>query len=535
MIENLEEIKARADILTVVENFIPLQKINSLYKANCPFHDEKTPSFVLNVRHNYFYCFGCNEKGDVFSFVQKYKHLDFTEAVKEVARICNIEVKEGGKALKRADYTELYEKINSFLKSSLKANKNALDELYKRGLNDDDIVKFELGFLDDLASLLKLLNKDELKKLCELGFLGQRKQNNAFYSVFSNRFTFALRDTSYKIIGFSSRKASFIKCLNEEAKYLNSKESFLFKKQEFLYNLVNAKTSILKEKEVLIVEGFFDVFACVKFAFKNCVATCGTALTLSHLAALKKLGDDINYILFFDKDNAGENANLKALKMFFKEGIFKLKVRVLKAKCKDLGDLLLKKEINAENIKDFFHDYTGLEYYIKLNLLRANKDSTKENALFKEVKELINSQNFFLRSELIKEACLYFKCESHLFNINENLNKNKPLFSLEKSILKACMSDEKCAFLAKEYLHKDDFKELREDFVKFSTENILTQKAKELLLDENILKPDEKLFKQALKALKKASLNEELKKAKLSFNVNLIVELKERLKAIDTA
>lgn len=532
MIENVEEIKQKADILTVVENFMPLQKHNGLFKGLCPFHTEKTPSFTLNVKYNYFYCFGCNEKGDVFSFVQKYKHLDFTEAVKEVARICNIYIKESEKYLKKSFYTDVYLKINDFLKASLKQNTQALDELYKRGLNDEDIEKFEIGFLKDLSPLLSILSKDEIKKLCELGFLGQRKLNNAFYSVFSNRFTFALRDTSYKIIGFSSRKASFIKCLNEEAKYLNSKESFLFKKQEFLYNLVNAKTSILKEKEVLIVEGFFDVFACVKFAFKNCVATCGTALTLSHLAALKKLGDDINYILFFDKDNAGENANLKALKMFFKEGIFKLKVRVLKTRCKDLGDLLLKKEINAENIKDFFHDYTGLEYYIKLNLLRANKDSRKENELFKEVKELINSQNFFLRSELIKEACLYFKCESHLFNINENLNKTKPVLSLEKSILKGIVDNEKFAFLAKEYLHKEDFKEFSKDFQGYLNDKILSQNLQAILLDESILTPDESLFKECLKSLKKASLNEELKKAKMSFNFSLIVELKQKLKSL---
>ena len=350
--------------------------------------------------------------------------------------------------------------------------------------------------------------------------------------MFINRFTFALRDNAYKIIGFSSRKTSFLKCLNEEAKYYNSKESFLFKKSEFLYNLVNARQSILKEKEVIILEGFFDVFCARKYALSNCVATCGTALSLAHLSQLKKLSDDLTYILFFDKDNAGENANLKALKLFFKEGIFKLKVRVLKTRCKDLGDLLLKKEVNAENLKEYFHDYTGLEYYIKLNLLRANKDSHKENELFKEIKELVNSQNFFLRSELVKEAARHFKCEENLFNLNESLNKAKPVLSLEKSILKAVASDEKSLFLAKNYLHKSDFKECGADFDAFVNENVLSESLKMILLDENILKPDEKLFKECLKGLKKLSLEADLKKAKLSANLNLIVELKERMKGL---
>lgn len=532
MISNIDEIKAKADILSVVEHFLPLQKANGLYKCCCPFHEEKTPSFTLNTRHNYFYCFGCNEKGDVFSFVQKYKHLDFTEAVKEVARICNIELKEAGQALKRADYTELLENINSFLKSSLKEDEKALDELYKRGLEAEDINKFDIGFFKDLPALMKLLSKDDLKRACELGFISFNAKNNSYYSMFINRFTFALRDNAYKIIGFSSRKTSFLKCLNEEAKYYNSKESFLFKKSEFLYNLVNARQSILKEKEVIILEGFFDVFCARKYALSNCVATCGTALSLAHLSQLKKLSDDLTYILFFDKDNAGENANLKALKLFFKEGIFKLKVRVLKTRCKDLGDLLLKKEVNAENLKEYFHDYTGLEYYIKLNLLRANKNSHKENELFKEIKELVNSQNFFLRSELVKEAARHFKCEENLFNLNESLNKAKPVLSLEKSILKAVASDEKSLFLAKNYLHKSDFKECGADFDAFVNENVLSESLKMILLDENILKPDEKLFKECLKGLKKLSLEADLKKAKLSANLNLIVELKERMKGL---
>ena len=525
MIQNLEEIKNKADILQVIEHFIPLHKSNGLYKGLCPFHNEKTPSFMVSVKKNMFYCFGCGVGGDAFKFVEKYKHTSFDESVKEVANICNVSVieSENKKQISTKSLFEMLENVNSFFMQSLENESEILEYIKQRGLSNDDIKRFDIGYFKSASELARFLTGlGQIKLALKLGILYEK--NGVFYSPIEKRLIFGIRNFNHKIVAFSGR----ILGKNEanEAKYINSKESELYKKSFILYNLSYAKTAICRLKEVIITEGYFDTLACVKLGFLNAVATCGTAWTLSHLALLLKMENELSFILCFDKDKAGVNANLKALKMLFQEGIFKVKVRYLKSKkLKDFGDLLLQ---NGININDSFTDIDGFEYFCKMHLKECENDKNKIHAFFNEVKELINAQgNFFLKDELKQKASEYFKCDKKHFELKKIVKQNVNT-SLEAVVLKNVLNDSEKAFLAKEYLRAFHFKALAkhwEAFLKGDMEFNL-----KIALDENLKELNRDEFALCIKELVKSELKTRLENAKKQKNINLIIEIQNALK-----
>ncbi|WP_213243876.1 DNA primase [Campylobacter vulpis] len=527
MIANLEEIKARADILSVVEAYMPLQKSGSLYRGCCPFHSERTPSFMVNTNKNLYFCFGCNEGGDSIKFIQKINHCDFSEAVEEVAKICSISVNyENNKhAFSRTALYESMEAINEHLRANLEQNEAVKNELKQRGLKEADIKKFEFGYYEIEKLILYLRAKNMLENAINLGVINEDKKRG-FYSHFDKRITLPIRSETHKIIAFSGRIRQGV---SNPAKYINSKESYLYKKSFTLFNLSNAKTSIVKRKEVILCEGYFDVLALRKFGFENVVASCGTAFNLSQLSILHKMSSELKYILSFDKDNAGENANLRTLEIFFKNGFFNVSVRVISKKVKDFGDFL---RLGFESVENCYKDYEGFEYYIKLNLKRANEDKEKIHAFFKQVKELISSQaNFFLKDTLISKAAEYFGCEKKAFLQNERLEYegNSTLLGV---LVKNILVNEKALILAQNYFQSEDFKEFSTSLKAYFENGVLSRELMKLSCDERLKILNDEELKECFKAYKKELLSKELSKAKAKANVGLIIELGTRLREL---
>jgi len=314
----IEEIKRRIDIVEFIGNFIPLKKTGRNFKALCPFHQEKTPSFIVSPERQIWRCFGaCNEGGDVIKFLMKWENLTFFEAVKELAKKVGIQIKkvdfEDKVWQKKKRFLEMNQLAASFFQHVLwktTFGKKALSYLYQRKIKDQTIKKFGLGYApfswESLFSFLKK-KKYEPEEMLENGLVFKNEKGR-FCDYFRGRLIFPIRDPRGNIIGFSGRS------LNEEekeAKYINTPETILYHKRETLFGIDLAKESIKKENNVYIVEGEFDVISPYQAGFTNFVAIKGSALTKEQLMFLKRYTERITLTL--DSDSSGEEAVKRAI------------------------------------------------------------------------------------------------------------------------------------------------------------------------------------------------------------------------------
>ena len=373
-----------------------LKNCATQYFGCCPFHGEKTPSFSVNTRLNFCKCFGCGFGGDAFKFVEAYLKLDFTQAVKEVAKICHLEVKESYNAaeVKNKELKNCLALLNDFFKSELLKNSAACDYLAARGLNKEDFNTFDIGFIPPQKKLNEFLKKHTLFKLAhEVNFLKKG------YCNLAERISFAFKNPSGEVIGFSART------LNpnpETAKYINSVNSPVFVKSDFLYNFHNARKS--SKKEVIVCEGFFDAIALIKFGFDNVVATCGTAFGESHLKKLTAFGD-LDLVFAFDTDQAGFNAAKNAVKLCYDAGKFNTFVAWFKKEdgLKDFGELLQKfngaKALPKLDLRQILNFCEGFEFYCRFSKKLATSKIALQRAL-DDCKHLA----YYCPSEVFKNA-----------------------------------------------------------------------------------------------------------------------------------
>ncbi len=337
MRSTVDAIKERLDIAEVVSSYTKLEKAGTSFKARCPFHTEKTPSFLVSPLRQTFYCFGCGAKGDIFTFVEQMEGIEFKDALKLLAEKAGVEIVYERREGEKEDKEKLYgilESATAFFEEKLRENKVAYDYLVSRGLTRETIKEWRLGFAPDewhsLLDHLKTLGYE--KALCLTAGLvktgdpsissGQVNEREP-YDVFRNRLIFPLRDASGRIIAFSGR------VLDKDAmpKYLNSPDTPIFRKSEVLYGLDKSKMSIRKQNYGVLVEGQFDLLLSHQVGVKNTVASSGTAFTQSHLERLKHLSRRL--ILAFDGDVAGLAAAEKATFLGLTLG-FELKVATLK-------------------------------------------------------------------------------------------------------------------------------------------------------------------------------------------------------------
>ncbi len=328
---SIEQVKARADFIEVVSAYTQLRKAGAHYKARCPFHEERTPSFSVNPVEKYYNCFGCGEKGDMISFVEKKQNLDFVGAIEWLADRFGIELEyeESSPAQevarnRRKRQLDLLDAAAAFYERILwdtEAGSFARDYLAGRGLREEVCREFRLG--------LALGGDMLVRKALERGFTrdelragGLMRQNGSEY--FQRRLLFPLTDARGRVRGFQARK------LHEDdplpAKYVNSPESDLFHKAEVVYGLDKARQSIAKEDRAVVVEGNTDVIALRQAGFEPVVASMGTALTEAQLRELAHLTHRV--WLCFDGDAAGQAATLRGMELAAAKG-FEVKVVAL--------------------------------------------------------------------------------------------------------------------------------------------------------------------------------------------------------------
>jgi DNA primase len=313
----LDELRARLSLSDVVGRKVSLKrKSGPEYAGLCPFHNEKTPSFTVNDKKGFFYCFGCHEKGDAVGFVMKTEGLSFPEAVEKLAREVNLPVPRSTPAEReRADRVstlqQVVEEAARWFQKQLRlpVGRQGLDYLRGRGLEDATIDDFRLGFAPDSRDgLLAHLKRENvpIDKIVEAGLAIQPEDSNREpYDRFRGRVMFAINDRRGRVIAFGGRVMG-----TGEPKYLNSPETPLFHKGANLYCLDRARQAVTKDQPVIVAEGYMDVIALHGAGFTGAVAPLGTALTEGQLAELWKLADEP--YLCFDGDNAGRRAANRA-------------------------------------------------------------------------------------------------------------------------------------------------------------------------------------------------------------------------------
>ena len=303
--KSIERLKAQTDIVDVVGHYLPLKKSGANFVCVCPFHDDKNPSMSVSPSRGIFHCFSCKAGGDAIKFVMDYEKLSYPEAVEKIAGLQNFTLNyvRGGEPAKENKH--ILENANAFYRSLLYKTPAAVEYLYSRGITDELIDKFELGFAPESAQTIRLLQNEQIepKEALEVGIVKQNE--NGIYASFINRITFPIYTHAGRLVGFGGRTIS-----GNPAKYVNSPQSAVFDKSTLFYGYHLAKREIFTKNQIIITEGYMDVIMLHKAGFNNAVAVLGTALTTKHLPLLKR--GEISVILCFDGDEAGINAATKS-------------------------------------------------------------------------------------------------------------------------------------------------------------------------------------------------------------------------------
>ncbi len=315
----INDLPNRVDIVGLINKRVALKKAGKDYKACCPFHEEKTPSFTVVPTKQIYHCFGCGESGGIIDFIMKYDHLAFVEAIETVAGESGISVVYDQTAkpvdMRFKRYNKLMEELSSFYQEQLKtsaAKKKVVDYAKNRGVSGSIAKRFELGFAPpgwtNLFDAYKN-SEESTQDLLTMGMIVTKKdKKDDYYDRFRDRLMFPIHNTKGSVIGFGGRVLSS----KDNPKYLNSPETPLFSKSKELYGLYHCRKYSRKIDAIIVVEGYMDVIALHQQGITNVVATLGTATTSSHLQVLSRTAETI--VFCFDGDKAGRDAAWKALK-----------------------------------------------------------------------------------------------------------------------------------------------------------------------------------------------------------------------------
>ncbi|BDS06268.1 hypothetical protein NT6N_13080 [Oceaniferula spumae] len=362
--ETIEQILAATDIVDLVGSYLPLKRAGSNFKANCPFHNEKTPSFMVNPSRQSYHCFGCGEGGSAIGFVMAYENLPFPDAVKKLATRAGVLIQEDAydpeadkRRRKKSRLLELHNGTAKFMHEQLMAApeaQHARDYLKSRGYGRGMAERWMIGWMPnnqntylDWARAQKYTGRE----LCDSG-IALQKDAGGLYVRFRDRLMFPILNDYGDIIGFSGRQ------LREDprsGKYINSPETMLFKKSKVFFALDRARRSMTKDKFALLCEGQIDVIACHEAGITSAIATLGTACTPEHARLLKRYTNDV--VLCFDADGAGAKAADKAFAIMSAEGMH---LRMIAMPEGEDPDSLMKKQGTeafrelVENARDYF-------------------------------------------------------------------------------------------------------------------------------------------------------------------------------------
>lgn len=412
----LDEIKSRLDIVDVISEYVPLKKAGQNWRGLCPFHTEKTPSFMVSPSKQIFHCFGCGTGGDIFTFLIKYEDLSFQESLNILAKKAGVTLKKfQGQSVKteeKENLLNLHKDALIFYQQSLKQNTGAVSYLERRGITGKARGLFSIGYAPaKWSALIAYLQSKGYKTeaIKKAGLITQGGKN--YYDTFRNRIIFPIFNLRGEVIAFGGRVMD-----DSMPKYLNSPETPIFNKGRILYGLSHAKESIKKTGFAILVEGYLDVITAHIYEFTNAVAPLGTALTREHGKLIKRFTDEV--VLVFDGDASGKKAAKNAIGIL-SENALNVKVlplpegedpdSFLKKKGKNVFGDLLEKGIS---IVDFFVIQTGIDSRRKNNehllarealvVISKIPDSVLQGYYVKLLSEKLKINEVFIREELRK-------------------------------------------------------------------------------------------------------------------------------------
>ncbi|MCD6407604.1 DNA primase [bacterium] len=449
----VDEIIEKLNIVDVVSEYVKLKKTGKNFKALCPFHEEKTPSFFVSPEKQIFHCFGCGTGGNVIKFLMDIEKISFPEAIKLAAKKAgvDIEFEEGYRENKeRKEIIKANEYALKIYSEALfsPSGKVALEYLYERNFDEEKIKRFCLGFAPSGKFLLKRIIEDKLDKtsFIKAGLINEEGEAD----IFRNRIIFPIFNWKGEVAGFGGRVLD-----DGIPKYLNTSENIVFDKSKLLYGINWAKDQIKNKGFAIIVEGYFDVLKLISNGIENCVAPMGTSLTSSHLRFLKRYTDRI--LLTFDTDEAGIRASLRNLENILREG-FEVKVCVLPSGF-DPDNFIDEYGIEAfENLLNQSQDFLDFLISVITKMYDMNSPRGKSQAVKECLKFIALIPDEIERDEYLKKLSLTLEVEKKILEeeieeiaeieeksfIEENLRKTDSFIpSAETLLLEVLLSDEK--------------------------------------------------------------------------------------------
>ncbi|MBS1639676.1 MAG: DNA primase [Bacteroidetes bacterium] len=420
--QTIEQIKSRIDIIDVIGEYVKLKKRGVNYLGNCPFHNEKTPSFTVSPSKEIYKCFGCGKSGNTITFLMEHDKLSYVEALKWLAARYNIEIEEtetSPEQKQAALASESLYAINNFAQKffeeklfTTEEGKNiALTYLYERGFRENIVKKFQLGYNPSAKNELSnaLLNNQFNKEILSKTGLVVVRNENELVDNYRNRIIFPIHNNSGKIIGFGAR---VIGKADKAPKYINTPENELYSKSKVLYGSYFARMAIDKANECLLVEGYTDVISLHQAGIENVVASGGTSLTVEQLRIIKKYTNNITII--YDGDNAGIKAALRGLDMAIEEG---LNVKLVLIPDNEDPDSYVNK-VGTEAFKEFIsiNKKDFIIFQLEIMMKDAANDINKKNEVVNTVAATLSKIN---KAEDFTKQQEYIKQCAHLLKIDE--------------------------------------------------------------------------------------------------------------------
>jgi len=548
---SVDKIKERLSIVDVISLYINVEKSGKNFKAKCPFHNEKTPSFFISPERNSYYCFGCGASGDIFSFVENFEGLDFLGSLKLLANRAGVtlEFEQNTNNDEKEKCYKIMEEATRFFESNYENNSEVRAYLVSRGLNDKTIKDFRVGYaLDNWQSLFNFLNKKGFheKDMESAGLV--KNKDGRYYDRFRSRIIFPICDSSGRVIAFSGRifESSKNNENQEQAKYLNSPDTLLFNKSNVLFGIDKAKSSIRTRDYSIVVEGQMDLLMSHQAGFDNTVAVSGTAFSdslvdnesmkINNLGLLKRISPNI--IFAFDGDSAGLRASYRASKI-----ALSLDMQI---KIADLPNGNDPAEIILGNPEDWKKIIKESKNVISFELNKILNSINDNRIIGKKIRENIFPLIVLIKSSIEKRAYIEeirlktgIPTEDIISDLNDYERKN---FDTEQNFQKVKNEDSEVKIAKKDILerrligiifwkenHNDDFSTDINDLLLNIEENYL----KEL---KNHYEPykDALIFEIEKYYGDKNNIGREIKEIILNLEEELLKEKKVSLGKLDT-
>ena len=551
--ESIERLLSIVDIVEVVERYVPLKRSGRNSVGICPFHDDRNPSMSVNSQMGIFHCFSCKAGGNAIKFIMEYEKISYPEAIEKLAASVGftLEYENNHFGETKKESKKILELLNGYYQNLLYSNQEALNYLYSRGITDELIRKFGIGWAPASQNTIRLLENEEIEPSEALN-VGAIKQNErGFYASFTERITFPICNHTGRLVGFGGRTIS-----NHPAKYVNSPQCSVFDKSRIFYAFDLAKKSAYDKKELIITEGYMDVIMLHKAGFTNAVAVLGTALTELHLPLIKR--GNFKVILSFDGDSAGINAAIKSAKLLSTNGIDSSVVIIQDGL--DPADMVFRGEI--KKLKEIYANSVESGEFLIRNIVK-NYDISRpivKNQALNEIIAYTNTLNPIVAGSYQDLVANLLKIPINSFRLTKNSQQNTNFsefknektqnsvqngaFSRQKDInelqiLKSMILNKDYLQLFYDYGENDDFKAHKDllGIVLSGDENDENKAIfRNLALDENILEfSEDDKFIMALKILRENRYRDEIEILKRSDDpdkLSKIMKLENLIRAL---